>query len=362
MERQGNDLLGDWQALARQSWDAWSQFARQAGMASGPAPGAATPSATWERVLDGMKGFNQWLQAAQAYGIDGGGSDWQRQLRSLFEHAGAPLAEAVGDLDSAGAHGFEALMKAWSGAQPLPALRELLSVPGFGMNREHQHLQQELLAAVLDYGDKLQAYQALLAKANADGVDRLEGKLAEMAEGGERVETLKALYNLWVEAAEAAYAEVAMSQAFRAAYGELTDAQMRMRALQHRQVAQLSRELGMPTRSEVDSLGKRLQELRRQVRAAGHGEGTELETLRREVAELRRRVAAFEAAGETAPSAAPAAIKAGTGRRSRAASGGRASKVTKTAKTGKSTQTTAKRATGTAAKQAAARKSGAGKR
>lgn len=308
MDRKGHDFLADWQGLARQSWDAWKTFAERAGMPMEPAVAAGSPTATWERVLDGMKGYNQWLQAAQAFGGTPG-SDWQAQLRRMFDLAGSPLAEAVGNLDSAGAHGFESLMKSWLAASPVPAMRDWLQTPGFGLGREQQHEQQQLMSAVLEYGDRLAAYNALLAKANAEAVDGLEAHLSDMADGGQRVESIKELYNLWVDAAEAAYARVAMSPEFREAYGAMVNAQMRVRAAQQKQVEALAREMGMPTRSEVDSLGQRLQAVRRQ--AAGGGAGGEWQALREEVTQLRARVAELEAGGNGASrTAGGAAAKA----------------------------------------------------
>lgn len=355
MDRHGNDVLGDWQALAKQSWDAWADFARRAGAPMDSAPAAATPTATWERALDGMKGYFQWLQSAQSLGSPAPGVDWQAQMRRLFEQAGSPLNEAMANLDSAGARSFEDMMEAWTSAyqRPAAAMRDALAIPAFGLTREHQQQQQQLVSAMVDFVDKLNAYQALLARANTEGVDRLEHRLAEMAESGERVESLKALYNLWVNAAEAAYADVAMSEEFRDAYGAVVDALMHVRALQQEQVSAINRQLGVPTRDEVDSLGKRVQELRRQLRRLQHevSQAKELKALRDEVDALRSQLAG---SGSARASTTKVAAKGAASKRTAAAkSATTKAAATKSARRRTPAKSSARKPAGTARKSAA---------
>jgi hypothetical protein len=74
------------------------------------------------------------------------------------------------------------------------------------------------------------------------------------------------MFDLWIDAAEEAYAEIALSPEFRKVYGELVDAQMRVRSGMQKEVEQMSEKLGMPTRSEVDSAHRKIAELERQLR------------------------------------------------------------------------------------------------
>ena len=74
------------------------------------------------------------------------------------------------------------------------------------------------------------------------------------------------MFDLWIDAAEEAYAEIALSPEFRKVYGGLVDAQMRVRSGMQKEVEQMSEKLGMPTRSEVDSAHRKIAELERQLR------------------------------------------------------------------------------------------------
>jgi hypothetical protein len=93
----------------------------------------------------------------------------------------------------------------------------------------------------------------------------------------------------------------------------MSNAQTRLRQLQQQQTEQCCRELGMPTRSEVASLGQRLQEVRRELRSRP-APADALTALRAEVAALKRRLDAVEgkpaaAARTPAKAAAPAKRK-----------------------------------------------------
>ncbi|HEX5123628.1 MAG TPA: poly(R)-hydroxyalkanoic acid synthase subunit PhaE, partial [Rhodanobacteraceae bacterium] len=132
-----------------------------------------------------------------------------------------------------------------------------------------------------------------------------ESKLAAREEPGRQIDSLRALYDLWVDAAEESYAEVALSPEFREVYGALVNAQMRVRSQMQQEVERIATDFGMPTRSELDSIGQRLHDLRREMRNGGRADGSG--DLAREVDRLRREVAALKAAVNAKPNAREAA-------------------------------------------------------
>jgi class III poly(R)-hydroxyalkanoic acid synthase PhaE subunit len=139
-------------------------------------------------------------------------------------------------------------------------------MPAFGFARERQERMQALMQAQVDYQDKSSAYNALMMKSAQRAYEVFEDKLAERAEPGRQLQSARAMFDLWIDAAEEAYAEIALSPEFRKVYGELVDAQMRVRAGMQKEVEQMSEKLGMPTRSEVDSAHRKIAELERQLR------------------------------------------------------------------------------------------------
>ena len=303
MSDPANDFVRDYQMLARQSWDAWARQLQQPPAANPFAPPVAQVSGgndALERTLAGLKGYFEWMQGAAAGGVGAQSSDWRQQLQQLFGGASQPLAQAFSGIDSAGTQGFAQQWQAWMQAAQQPGVFGDLAgshgtTPAFGLNREQQMLQQDTLAAVTESLQAGARYQALIQRANAQGMERLQDKLAEHAEPGRQIDSLKALYDLWVDAAEEAYTQIALTEEFREVYGEMVNTQMRVRQLQLRQTEQLCQQLGVPTRSEVSSLGERLQALRRELRAgkaaAAKDHTDDIADLRRELAALRQRLA-----------------------------------------------------------------------
>lgn len=200
----------------------------------------------------GHAGFDQWyaqvgpMLKAMGLGLQGG---------ALSGLQGMGL-QGMG-LPGMGADGFAGLRREWS---------DLLQLPAFGMNREHEERLRALLDAQLELQRANDAYNVLMLRAGHDAFDRFERKLAERSEPGRQLKSARALFDLWIDAAEEAYAEIALSHEFRSAYGALVNAQMRVRAGVQREVESLCAQFGMPTRTEVDSAHRRIAELERQLR------------------------------------------------------------------------------------------------
>jgi polyhydroxyalkanoate synthase subunit PhaE len=315
-----NDFIRDYQTLAQQSWDAWTRQLQQqqpqpvVNPFFTPPPAPASGNDTLERTLAGLKGYFDWMQGAAASGAAAQPVDWRQQLQQLFGGASQPFAQAFGGIDSAGAEGFSGQWQSWlraaqhSGFGDMPGAQA--PTPVFGLNREQQMQQQAMSAAMLASMQASARYQALIQRASQQGMQRLQDKLAEHADPGRQIDSLKALYDLWVDSAEEAYAEIAMSDEFRETYAEMVDTQMRVRQMQQQQTEQMCQQLGVPTRTEVSSLGERLQALRREFRAsqapASVDHADEIMALRRELAALKRQVANGTTATPATKKAAPA--------------------------------------------------------
>jgi len=307
------DWMKQWQALSQQSLNAWSDAARGATPGGAGISGAgfeqwaraftpaaaAGPAGTVDRLVDGAKAYVAFMQSLIAAGANApnGIPSWSDALRqafaapggnALFEH---PLAQMWKGAPNGGFAG----MPNPFGAMPPPAdlgdMKSWLKLPAFGFLREHQEHQQKGAVAFVEYQEQVARYNAQMLEAARRGFELFEGKLAEREQPGRQIESLRALYDLWVDAAEEAYAEIALSREFQEIYGELTNAQMRLRAQIQQEVERLSVDLGMPTRSELNSIGERLQALRREVRAQRGGDA-----LIDEIAGLRGEFEALKAA------------------------------------------------------------------
>lgn len=334
------DWMNQWQDLSRNYLNAWQTMSRNPvampGVAASPWPdgfeqwsrlftsGGGAQNETIDRVIDSAKGYAAFMQSLLgAAGHGGGMPPWTELFRSGFGIPGAdaaafehPMLRALREMQGQAAPGFgngfaQALgaLHAFRAGPSVPAadlgeLKAWLNLPAFGLMREHQEHYQKTAVAWVEYQEQMGRYNALMLKASQRGFELFEGKLSEREQPGRQIESLRALYDLWVDAAEEGYAEFALSQEFREIYGALVNAQMRVRAQIQHEVERVAADFGMPTRSEIDSIGERLQALRREVRAGGE---TSSRGLAREVANLRSELAALKASiGKPARPAASA--------------------------------------------------------
>lgn len=320
MPDQANEFMKDYQAFAQQSWESWMRYLQQPSGPSNPfaagfGMGAAPPPQDdlLTRSLSNLKAYGNWLQQAASAGLGQTNNfPWQQPaaMQPFLAAFTQPFAQTVAGIDSASAFGLDHQWQAWLQAmqQAGTAVGMPPQMAAFGITREMQLDQQALVAAIQEYAQINARYQSLLQKVNAEGVARLQGMLGQHAEPGKQVESLKALYDMWVDAMEEAYAEMALSQEFREVFGALVNAQMQVRKLQQQQTEQICRELGIPTRSEVSSLGKRVQQLRRELKEAQlrtqdepAPEDSLVDTLQAEIATLKRELAASKATTKVRP-------------------------------------------------------------
>ena len=313
-EPSNSDWLGQWQAFARQYSNAWQDLARNATATAAPAaappgfeawsrmfPAQGAQAETVERLVESARGYASFLQSTLgALAGAQGAPAWSEAVLRGFSPDAATQAAFTPPF-AAIADAFGTAMQPGSGSAEL---KNWLNLPAFGLMREHQEHHRDSALAWIDYQEQHKRYGTLMMKAARRGFELFEGKLSEREQPGRQIDSLRGLYDLWVDAAEEGYAEIALSTEFREAYGALVNAQMRVRSQVGKEVERVAAELGMPTRSEVDSIGERLQALRREVRAAA---GSSRAGLAAEVAALREEVAALKSA-RRAPSRAEVAV------------------------------------------------------
>ncbi len=266
---------GELGELARQYWSQWGEMLRAGGQGA-PAsgfvgtagfPGMGFPGGNGATATPGLPGWseavNWWSQlasggmpqadatvqrfntqaqgwyaqiqelAARFAGQDASARDVSQAWKEMFGgHAANPFADALKGMQGQGQQGFEQWM-----AQVSPWLEKLreggnawLETPTFGLNREHEQRWKELIQAQQAYQRHNKGYQALMSEALQDAFKRFEKKLEECSQPGNKLESMGALFDLWIDAAEDAYADIAISPRFRDAYGALGNAQMTLRA------------------------------------------------------------------------------------------------------------------------------------
>lgn len=289
MSRQFQDAMGGSPAAAADPLSAWAAMAQ---------PPSAEANAMLERF---SKQAQDYLALMRGVAESAGGKAdaaglaraWREALAAAT--AGNPMLSALGAINGGGARTPEQLLggaEAWL-APFAGQLQSWLSLPAFGPAREQQ---QRLQALARDQSALQQAqnrFRALLLEAGEQAFARFERKLEERSEPGRQLDSARGLYDLWIDAAEEAWSELALSPRFGQVFAALSDAQMRVRRGVQEQLERACNELGLPTRTELDSAHRRIHALTRELRA------------------LRQRVDGDAAgpAAKPAPATAPGAAK-----------------------------------------------------
>ncbi len=281
---------GDFEALARQYFGAWGDALRHAAVPPGAAGPASPGQGSWQQAIDGWArmmpdatsapadeavrrfreqagGWYGTMQqvAAQFAGRDASSADVAQAWKQAVEGQGDGLLQWM--LQGARGH-------TQAGGPDLFALLETLQrdlgpwlqSPAFGPGREHQARWQALLRAQQDYQAHSRDYVDQIKQALEDAFALFEQRLAEHEQPGNQLTSARAMFDLWIEAAEEAYAKVALSEPFQQVYAALGNAQMRLRAATQHEIERVCEAVGMPTRTEMDAAHRRITELERLVR------------------------------------------------------------------------------------------------
>ncbi|KAF1710608.1 class III poly(R)-hydroxyalkanoic acid synthase subunit PhaE [Pseudoxanthomonas kalamensis DSM 18571] len=294
----GTGQSGDFESLARQYWSAWGDALRQGG-----ASGFASAQPNWQQA---MQWWSQLVPGSGA-GVDAMGaihrfnqqaSDWYGQMQQIAaqfagtdssaDQIGHAWREAIG-ANAANGNPFADLFRMMQGQgqrslqgwldQLAPVINGMLEsagqqgaqwlhLPAFGPAREHEERWQALALAQEEYQKISAEYNAALLRVMEHALQRFEDKLAEHESPGLQLASARALFDLWIDAAEEAYAEAALSDEFRHLYGALSNAQMRLLASVQGEVERFCSLLGMPSRTEVDAAHRKINALERAMRKA----------------------------------------------------------------------------------------------
>ena len=287
---------GDVEALARQYFSAWGDALRHAAAAPGHA-GGPEGQGNWQQAIDGWAqmmpnaasgpadeavhrfreqagGWYGTMQqvAAQFAGRDTTSADVAQAWRKAVLGQGNGLLQWM--LQGARGHTHA------EGPDLLQLLETLqrqlgpwLQSPAFGPGREHQARWQALLRAQQEYQAHSRDYVEQIKQALDDAFTLFEQRLAEHEQPGNQLTSARAMFDLWIDAAEEAYAKVALSEPFQTVYASLGNAQMRLRAATQQEIERLTESFGLPTRTEMDAAHRRIAELERLVRRMASGAG-----------------------------------------------------------------------------------------
>jgi class III poly(R)-hydroxyalkanoic acid synthase PhaE subunit len=333
---EANDWSQAWLDTQRQYWDTLFEWSRQAGDAalhlggkpdlgaglepwwqavSGNLTGEAKE--TYRRVFDAGRSFFDmgemfWRLTREAQSA---GENWREGLERTLAEFKAALLQTSGEASDAWSgftRGWGLSGDAWQdfikslGQSPVhaedltglhagEAWNRMMRMPAMGYTREWQEELQQWALMSADFAKASREYAALLHSTNGKAVDLLGRRLVELAQKGASPDTLRGMYDLWVDCGEEAYAELAVNDDYLKAQGNLTNSMMRLKQHERVMMEGLLTALGIPGRRELDTALRRLQETRRELRdLRDQFEDAGADRLRAELSELRAELRALQ--------------------------------------------------------------------
>jgi class III poly(R)-hydroxyalkanoic acid synthase PhaE subunit len=230
-------------------WRQWQAFASQ----SGPAGGGAF-------------GFTQFADAAERFGaaartlMDGAASASGPAREQAVRRFGDFLRDQFAGIHQPWSGGYGAA----AGAQPIPAM----DLPALGPTREHQQRWQRAADAWRRIDAAQRRLQRLWSDALSESAVVFAAKCALSGAPSADAEEIHTLYNNWIDNAEAAYARTAHSDAYCTALAELVNASSEWRRESAAMTEHWAKQLDLPTRSEINTLTRRLISVEKELRAA----------------------------------------------------------------------------------------------
>ncbi len=301
----------DWFQNQKQYMDAWNSFQQfMPNSSSAIHPMYEAMSSWWKSAAPSLSGqnqdfYNKMMQQGQAFYFMGEqfskilegmsevkehSEEWQKVLNDHFESMKTILEQsqtmqgAFPTLPFLQADFQKDYLKV---IEILSAADKYSSIPGVGSNRESLQQIQEGVRLMGEYQQVSHEFNILMNKVGVEALEVMRLMIIEMAERGEEINSLKELYNLWVDCNEKAYAEYVYTDEYSELYGRLSNALMAVKQHYGKVIDQMLSRLNLPTKNGVNTMLKRQQELKRaQMKSA-----EKLRVLESEVIKLREMLA-----------------------------------------------------------------------
>ena len=274
-----NPFFPDWS----QTLDQWWQLV---------SPQASDPvSEMFQRIIETGKSFNKLAEQGYSLGqteegqdpiqswldnMHKGFEDWSKQIStnkfSLFDNKDSSIPEWMG-LNKGALEIWDTVANSigLGGVPDIPGLDKskvelgrLLKSPALGQWREHQQQLQNITQLLIEFQEADQVYKLAFAQMGIRSIEALRQRLSNISSDEDKVSTVREFYDLWVDVNEEIYSEFTMTDEYQVIHGDFVNALMALRKETNALTEKLYKAANLPTRSELNTINKRLQEQRRE--------------------------------------------------------------------------------------------------
>ena len=267
---------------------------------------------------DVNKSTDDWQQTLQSQmeGIKNAFDTGQGDLAAFWDQPLDAWQSAIGDsvLDP------EAFFKNFDHKQGMEdminpvydEMNKLLGTPGVGPDRETHEKHRNYTRLWMDYQRANQEYNTAHHRVGKETIERLMQQMIDLSETGGSLNSMREVYDLWIDCAEEAYADFAYSDEYQDVYGRMINSLMALKQESRSMIDETASSLGLPSSKGFDTVLRRMQEMRREIRKLQHagnqnqGKSSEVSKLRTEIAALRKELGVVKKSMSSKPAIATA--------------------------------------------------------
>lgn len=144
---------------------------------------------------------------------------------------------------------------------------KILGMPQFSMNREQMQKQMQSINALINFINPMNEFVATMAKVNQETLEKIIKDYQQMLADGTSPKSYKEFYEYWLKQNEAAYQNLFSTAEFSKLIAQVLDAGVNCKKDFDNLLENQLKFLPFPTRADMDSVYKTLDDLKREVRA-----------------------------------------------------------------------------------------------
>ncbi len=190
----------------------------------------------------------------------------------------------------------------------ISGVKSLLETPVVGSHQETQQQLREALKLMLEHQEALNEYVKHYNSINQLASTEL---LQKLTASEEKITSLQALHDLWVDAYELAYSKTVLTDAYQRAHGRISNALMQLRKFVQDVRDVHFQSVGLATRRGLDTALKRQHQMRKEMRVTQrefqqmqqqlleiqqHNTAALIKSMQKEIADLKKEVKSLRAA------------------------------------------------------------------
>jgi hypothetical protein len=247
-------------------FDGWSKLATPG--AQGLPPSMQQSAAAWEQFFGLGRAMLQGLASGDASAADAASRarSFAGALNTWFEQLGSRLGQQPNFFAAPDAmQWWQMLMHGpASGTAGAPATSSPAAFAALGLTRERQEAWQRFARLIEHHQQILAKLAQQWVKIGADASKDFAARVSAAGEGAapRGLDSVKGLYDLWIDCAEGAYGAVAHGPEYSQLIAALLNSSNALRVEQQRELESWARQFDLPTRAELNSLQQQVRQLR----------------------------------------------------------------------------------------------------